>query len=136
MQPVQSVVQKRYSFKFSTIQVLGLEIFRMVRFFLVKWRIKTFVRKVLSMVMYVPLTKQFLKLSWEVKMVIKRTLFLKLWKCVLKIITFKMLVINIFRTVSFKPLLQVLVYVFHYWTQQFIGERTRILNAWITIFLG
>ena len=25
---------------------------------------------------------------------------------------------------------------FHYWRQQFIGERTRILDAWITIFLS
>ena len=37
---------------------------------------------------------------------------------------------------SFEPLLQVLVYVLHYWRQQFIGERTRILDAWITILLG
>ena len=30
---------------------------------------------------------------------------------------------------------RLLVHVFHYWRQQFIGERTRILDAWITILL-
>ena len=34
-----------------------------------------------------------------------------------------------------KTLLQVLLYVLDYWKQQFIGERTRILDAWITILL-
>ena len=37
---------------------------------------------------------------------------------------------------SLKPFLPVLVYVLHYLRQQFIGERTRILDAWITILLG
>ena len=34
---------------------------------------------------------------------------------------------------SFKLFFQVIIYVFHYWRQQFIGERTRILDAWITM---
>ena len=34
---------------------------------------------------------------------------------------------------SFKLLFQVLIYVLHYWRQQFIGEWTRFLHAWITI---
>ena len=37
---------------------------------------------------------------------------------------------------SFIPLFQVLVIDFHYWRQQFVDERTRVLDAWITILFG
>ena len=43
---------------------------------------------------------------------------------------------NTTQSMSFKPFLQVLFYVLDYWRQQFIGERTRILDAWITILFG
>ena len=37
---------------------------------------------------------------------------------------------------SYKPFFQVLAYVLLYWRQQFIGERTRFLDAWIAIPFG